>query len=114
MAELEPGDAIYIPSMWWHHVEGLESLNILINHWWRDAPGYMGAPADALLHAIMNVRDLPQDQRSAWRGIFEHYVFDVKENSVDHIPVDSRGVLGELDEQSARKLRSLLRNKLNR
>ncbi len=114
MAELEPGDAIYIPSMWWHHVEGLESLNILINHWWRDAPAYMGAPADALLHAIMNVRDLPQDQRSAWRGIFEHYVFDVKENSVDHIPVDSRGVLGELDEQSARKLRSLLRNKLNR
>ncbi|MGB5581351.1 MAG: cupin-like domain-containing protein [Woeseia sp.] len=113
-AELEPGDAIYIPSMWWHNIEGLEKFNILINHWWRESPAYMGAPGDALLHAILSIRDLPDAQRAAWRGIFEHYVFDAKSDSADHIPDDRKGVLGELDEDAARRIRSLLRNNLNR
>ena len=113
-SELEPGDAIYIPSMWWHNVEGREDLNILINHWWRTCPNYMGAPQDALLHAILAIRDLPEEQRAAWRGIFDHYVFDADEASVEHIPADRRGVLGPLDEDAARKLRAVLRSNLNR
>ena len=113
-SELAPGDAIYIPSMWWHHVEGLEPFNILINHWWRTCPNYMGAPQDALLHAILSVRDLPQAQRDAWREIFDHYVFRSDESTAKHIPTERRGVLGELDEDAARKLRVTLRNNLNR
>jgi hypothetical protein len=114
VSELVPGDAIFIPSMWWHHVAGLESLNILINHWWRISPDYLGVPQDALLHAILSIRDLPPEQREAWRGIFDHYVFHADEASVEHIPADRRGVLGELDETAARKLRAALRNNLNR
>ncbi|TVS11709.1 MAG: cupin-like domain-containing protein [Wenzhouxiangella sp.] len=113
-AVLEPGDAIFIPPMWWHHVEGLDPFNILINHWWREVPEYMGAPNDALLHAILDIRDLPPAQRRAWQGLFEHYVFDADEGTAAHIPEHSRGVLGPLDENIARRLRSLLRNKLNR
>ena len=113
-AVLEPGDAIYIPSMWWHHVQSLESLNILINHWWRDTPAWMGAPADALLHAIMNVRGLPAAQRKAWAAIFNHYVFESHAESLSHIPRERLGALGELGEDQARALRALLRNKLNR
>lgn len=113
-AELGPGDAIFIPAMWWHHVQGLDSLNILINHWWRDVPAYMGAPGDALLHAILNIRALPQEQRTIWRGIFDHYVFASGSATTAHIPKDRRGVLGELDDNAARKIRTLLRNKLNR
>lgn len=113
-AVLEAGDAIYIPAMWWHAVEGLEDFNILINHWWRDVAVHMGAPGDALLHAILEIRDLPEDQRKAWRAFFDHYVFDAGTETAEHIPLNRRGVLGELDEDSARRLRAMLRNKLNR
>ena len=30
-AELGPGDAIFIPMDWYHHVEALEPLNMLVN-----------------------------------------------------------------------------------
>ena len=113
-AILEPGDAIYIPSLWWHQVDGLDAFNILINHWWRELPEYMGAPNDALLLAILNIRDLPPAQRRAWQGLFEHYVFNADERTVEHIPEPSRGVLGQFDETTARRLRTLLRDKLNR
>jgi hypothetical protein len=113
-AVLEPGDAIYVPGMWWHAVEGLDDFNILINHWWRDVPAHMGAPGDALLHAILEIRDLPDDQRKAWRVIFDHYIFEAGTETAEHIPPNRRGVLGELDEDTARRLRATLRNKLNR
>ena len=40
VAELSPGDAIFIPRNWCHHVEALERFNVLVNYWWdaeRDA-----------------------------------------------------------------------------
>jgi hypothetical protein len=33
-AVLEPGDAIFIPADWFHHVEALERFNLLVNYWW--------------------------------------------------------------------------------
>lgn len=33
-AELLPGDAIYIPRDWYHHVEAIERFNVLVNYWW--------------------------------------------------------------------------------
>jgi len=33
-AELLPGDAIFIPRNWFHHVEALERFNVLVNYWW--------------------------------------------------------------------------------
>ena len=41
VVELEPGDAVFIPSMWWHHVESLTPFNVLVNYWWRQSPDYM-------------------------------------------------------------------------
>lgn len=113
-SELEPGDAIYIPGMWWHQVNALAPFNILINHWWRDLPDHMDAPGDVLLHALLNLRDLPARQRDAWRELFEHYIFDPPDGALDHIPEQSRGVLGGLDDAGARQLRALLRKRLNR
>ncbi len=33
-AELSPGDAMFIPNHWFHHVEALERFNMLVNYWW--------------------------------------------------------------------------------
>lgn len=114
VAELEPGDAVFIPSMWWHHVEGLDRLNVLVNYWWRQTPGYMDTPANVLDYALLCLRDLPRTQREAWRAVFDYYVFDFDQDAVSHIPEDRRGVLAPMDEVKARKLRAQLLNRLNR
>ena len=114
VAELEPGDAVWVPSMWWHHVEGLEVLNVLINYWWNATPGWMDAPASVLDYALLALRDLPKRQREAWKAIFDFYVFDFEEASIGHIPEDRRGVLNPMDAMSARRLRAQLLRKINR
>ena len=114
VVELEPGDAILIPSMWWHHVESLEDINILINYWWRDTPAYMGTPVNVLQHGIMGIRDLPPEQRAAWRQIFDHYIFNAREENFQHIAEQARGVLNPLDEETARQIHNLLLSKFRR
>ena len=74
-AELEVGDALFIPSMWWHHVEGLAPFNILLNYWWRQSPDWMDTPFNTLLLGLMTLRELPPAQRAAWQQQFDHYVF---------------------------------------
>jgi len=52
VAELEPGDALYIPSLWWHHVESVGVLNTMVNYWWT-APAAGGlTKADVLAQAM--------------------------------------------------------------
>ena len=111
---LEPGDALYVPSMWWHHVEGLDALNVLVNYWWRSTPRFMGSPIAVLKHALLELRELPAAQRRAWQGIFDHYVFEPEDGALDHIPEPSRGMLSPMDENEARRLRADLLNQLNR
>ncbi len=114
LAELEPGDALFIPSMWWHHVEGLAPFNILLNYWWRDTPRFLGQPQDALNHAILAIRDLPDHDKAIWQSLFEHYVFNNGPQTMDHIPAGARGVLDPLDAGSAGRLRAFLLRTLNR
>jgi Cupin-like domain len=114
VAELGPGDAIFIPSMWWHHIESLDAFNVLVNYWWRQSPPCMDAPIGALMLAIMTVRDLPPAQRAAWENLFHHYVFDADVNTVAHIPESSRGSLGTLTDTLVRDMRARLIARLNR
>lgn len=114
VAELEPGDALFIPSMWWHHVEGLAPFNILLNYWWRDTPRFLGQPQDALNHAIMAIRDLPAEDRVIWRALFDHYVFDAGPQTTEHIPEHARGVLDPLTAETAASLRAFLLRTLSR
>ncbi|NYE63360.1 hypothetical protein FHW58_004590 [Duganella sp. 1224] len=113
-AELEPGDAIFIPSMWWHHIEALSPFNVLVNYWWRQSPDYMDTPTNALMAAFLTLRDLPPAQRQAWQEIFRHYVFEADTETAAHIPPQARGVLSPLSADGARALRAHLLKKLNR
>ena len=112
VVELEPGDAIRIPSMWWHHVEALESFNVLVNYWWRNSPSFMGAPLNVLQHAMLGLRDLPPEQRAVWQDIFKHYVFEPNKENFAHIPERARGVLNGLTEDAAKRIRALLLSRL--
>lgn len=111
-ADLEPGDAIYIPYLWWHEVRSLAPLNVLVNYWWAPpAPGRT-APRDAFFHALLALRDLPPHHRKAWQAMLEHYVFG--EGAGEHLPQGREGVLGELDPGLMRDIRAALADKLNR
>ena len=114
VAELEPGDAVFIPSMWWHHVEGLEPFNVLVNYWWRDAPGWMDTPMNVLMYALMSLRDLPPHERGIWQEVFRHYVFEADADTAAHIPESARRVLSPLDADRARDLRARLLKRINR
>jgi hypothetical protein len=114
VAELEPGDAIFVPSLWWHHVEGLAPFNVLVNYWWRDVPRWLGNPEDALLHAILAVRDLPSQQRAQWRDLFEHYVFAPDKDVIAHLPPAGLGILAPLTADTAGQIRARLLRGLSR
>lgn len=114
VAELEPGDALYIPSMWWHHVESLHTYNLLVNYWWDDSPAYLSSGMNALYMAMLAIRDKSAHEREGWKQLFDHYIFDGAESAGAYIPDEAKGFLRELDRLDARKLRALLINKLNR
>jgi hypothetical protein len=114
IANLEPGDALFLPSMWWHNVEGLDDLNILVNYWWRQSPAYMGSPADVLELALLAVRDLPPAQKQAWKGLLDHYVFNNSSETVAHIPEHARGSIGAMSDTLARKLKAKILARFNR
>ena len=107
-AELSPGDIIYIPSMWWHAVEGLDDFNVMLNFWWRENPTFLGGPDAAMKLAIATIRDLPHPEKQHWKQLFEYYIFNNSEENTAHIPEKSRGVLGKINSDLARKIKSYL------
>lgn len=114
VAELDAGDAVFIPGMWWHHVKATDRFNVLVNYWWRRVPDYTGNPEHVLHHALLSLRNLPKAQRDIWKNIFDYYIFNESDAAVAHIPEHVRGALGSTDELLARKIRSHLASVLKR
>ncbi|WP_435199176.1 cupin-like domain-containing protein [Qipengyuania sp. 902] len=113
VATLEPGDAIYIPYGWWHGVESLEPVSILVNYWWAPRkPEGVGSPYDALLHAMLSFKHLPEDQRAVWREMLDYYVFERSGDPAAHLPAQAKGILGPPNPELFAQMRGLIRRAL--
>ncbi len=113
-AELSPGDALFIPPLWWHNVESLEPLNVLVNYWWHASGARLGRDSgyDSLRLGILNIRGLPAPVRAAWRALFEHYLFGDPDAATGHIPAHRHGLLGELSPADEERLREQIAQRL--
>ena len=83
--DLEPGDALYIPSFWWHHVEGLSPINGLINFWWHETGSKTASTIDLLKSNAGVIHALPPAQRQAMKAFYDHYVFS-DETDPEYLP----------------------------
>lgn len=105
--ELGPGDAIYIPTLWWHCIEALDPINILVNYWHNAPPN--SSPFAALIHAMLAVRDLPDAERGAWQAWFDHFVFDGGARAAaDHLLPHAKGVTGPPTQERANAVRAFV------
>ena len=93
-AELEPGDVLFVPALWWHQVESLSAVNFMLNYRWRDGPEFLDPPANALMAALIGIRDLPAEQRAGWRAIFDHLIFQTEGPPYQHLPESQSGLYG--------------------
>lgn len=114
VAELQPGDVLFYPALWWHQVEALDSFNIMMNYWWDAVPDHVDVPMASLLHGLLSIRTRPAAERAAWRAIFDHYLFAEPEQAAGHLPDHAQGPLGPLGPSEARRLRAAILQRLNR
>lgn len=113
-ADLEPGDAIYVPYLWWHHVQGFDPINVLVNYWWNDSQSGHPDALEALVHALMTIRANPEPRREAWRAFFEHYVFEKHGDPSAHLRLESKGILGPMNPRLSQFMKNWLLRVMNR
>jgi len=113
LAELEPGDAVYLPALWWHYVESTGPFNVLVNYWWNSVE--KGPPMTALALSMLILRELPQAERAAWQTMFDHYVFgETAQDIASHLPEHARGVIGKSTPQRDAKIRGFVGSQLQK
>lgn len=113
VAELGPGDALYIPALWWHQVDALSDLNLLVNFWWSDSPD-MAARLEAMVYAVLTISHLPPTRRTAWSAMFDTFVFGRHGDPAAHLAPEHRGVLAPPTPRLRDYIRSFLARGLGR
>jgi hypothetical protein len=108
VALLEPGDALFIPKYWWHHVASLDPYNAMVNYWWGDTAKGIEKPNDIFLAALLALKDLPPGERAYWQAMFDTHVFGDPDISAGHIPAALRGALGSMRPDERATLRQKL------
>jgi Cupin-like domain len=98
IAELEPGDALYLPKLWWHKVESTAPFNVLVNYWWDAFRLGPDAPYTSMLLSMITIAERPAAEREAWKAFFDHYVFRSHGHPLMHLPAEQHGLLGSLKE----------------
>jgi hypothetical protein len=106
VAELESGDALYMPKLWWHQVESTAAFNGLVNYWWDAFSSGPDAPYTSLLLAMIAIAERPPGERQAWKAFFDHYVFRSNGHPLAHLPPEHHGVLGPLKPDNYSRIRA--------
>jgi len=110
IAELEPGDAIYIPILWWHHIQAKGGVNMLVNYW--EGGSINGetkpVPADTMLMAMLSIRDLPLVEKNTWKALFDYFIFSDQNEKYDYMPKEVRGILEPLNDQTKKGIKKWL------
>ncbi|MEG3181194.1 cupin-like domain-containing protein [Sphingomonas sp. LT1P40] len=107
VATLQPGDAIFIPSLWWHNIRATGPLNLMVNYWLDAHAG--SSPLLAFAHALLALRDLPPAERAAWRTWFDHFIFgDDGATTADHLPPHAQGVQGPASPKRDQTIRNFV------
>jgi hypothetical protein len=60
------------------------------------------------------LRGLPEDQRAAWAGLFDYYVFGREGDALAHIPPAARGILAEHAGDELERFKAFLRDGLGK
>jgi hypothetical protein len=93
-AEMEPGDALFIPRYWWHHVQSLSAFNVLINYWWGNSTPTADNALTPFLAALLALKDVSPADKLYWKTMFDYYIFQTDGDPVAHIPQGHQGGLG--------------------
>jgi hypothetical protein len=104
--ELEAGDALYLPKLWWHKVESLAPINGLVNYWWDAFSAGPDAPYTSMLLSMIAIAERPAAERQAWKAFFEHYVFRTGGHPLAHLPAEQHGLLGPLKPENYARIRA--------
>jgi hypothetical protein len=104
--ELETGDALYLPKLWWHQVESTAPFNGLVNYWWDAFSAGPDAPYTSLLLSMITIAERPLAERQAWKAFFDHYVFRSNGHPLAHLPAEHHGLLGPLKPDNYSRIRA--------
>jgi hypothetical protein len=108
VADLAPGDALYLPKLWWHQVEATGPFNAMINCWWDAFATGPDAPMLSMLLAMIAIGERPAAERANFRAFFDHYVFRPDGHPLAHLPEDGRGILRAFDRAAYGRIRAMV------
>lgn len=108
VVDLLPGDALYLPKLWWHQVEATAPFNVMVNYWWDAFAQGPDAPMLTMLLAMIAIAERPEAERQAFRAFFDHYVFRPDGHPLAHMPEAARGILGRLDRAAYGRIRAMV------
>lgn len=104
--DLNPGDALYLPKLWWHQVRSTEPVNAMVNYWWDATATGPDSPYTGLLLSMIAIAERPLAERRAWKAFFDHYVFREGGHPLAHLPADKHGILGPLKPDNYGRIRA--------
>ncbi len=114
VAELNPGDALYMPTHWVHQGESLDSFGLMMNFWWQESSLRVLSPYFTLMHSLITIRGLTPGERAAWRAVFDVYAFNPDSDPAQYLSEAALGILNPLTSVQVQGLIASLQVSLER